>query len=596
MYIKILAKTSDAKGTLFEQLMGNVLDGFGYTDLKFDQMMKSGEIDITGYHKISNQEILVECKTHDKPIKRIELQKFHSKYKLEFDNRSKEKKLPLLGLFFSLSGFANPASKYHEQMNEEQKALFQIFGYKEIADILKDSKLICNEETIRNMVERILPYAISRCYLVKSESGLFWVIILSTESEETHYAIVDGKGNIAINREQEGVFAIRKVYDEISRLDKELKDKNMINLQAHKKVTLCLLDCESKTKEAIAEAINESITDVKLELDRLAKENICDIEILGEVKSHKLRKDILTFARLTKKFLSPEEEDRGKFANSEYYFTMIDPGLAKYVANRFRLPIIDDELVNLRRLLLFSPSALMYSLYNKTEDFDQSYSDIQKLNLSDSDRVRFNEIRFSKFWTNLIRKFLDDIEDVEYGFLHHRTGVKLIKLLINLKMATPFEKYMEVNSGGTFALAQAVGNIKGGQLVSYQHPADAFRVDGLALHHLGEFQEAIESYDTALSLTQSSDVKVAILNNKGLAYWGLGNYEKAVSCYDEAIKLNSEQKEAWTNKGKCLVNLGRYSEAIECAKKALEIDSSWQVAKSFLAEIEIIMQNLSKNP
>ncbi len=585
MYIKILAKPNDKKGTLFEELMKDILEGFGYTDLIFDQMTNSGEIDITGYHKISNQEIIVECKAHEKPIKKLDLQKFHSKYTSEFNNRSKDIELPLLGLFFSLSGFVNTASKFHEQMNKGEKSRFKIFGYKEIADILKDSKVICSEETIRNRIERILPYTISRCYLVKSESGLSWVIIFLIEGEETHYAIVDGNGDIAI----------RRVYDEISKLDKELKNKNMINLQARKKVILCLLDCESKTKEAIAEATNETMADVELELDRLVKEEICDTEILDKSKSYKLRKDILIFARLTNEFLSPKQEDRGVFAKSEYYFTMIDRRLAEYVANRFRLSMTDDKLEYLRIMLLFSPSALMYSLHNKTEDFDQSYSDTQKLNLSDSDRVRFNEIRFSKFWTNLIRKFLDDIEDVEYGFLHNKIGVRLIKLLINLRMSTPFGKYIEINSGGSFVFGQAVGNIKGGQIVSYQHPVNAFINDGHALFHIGEFQEAIECYDKALSLTQSSDVKAAILNNKGLAYWELGDRETAISCYEEAINLNTRLKEAWVNKGQYLASLERYPEAVECAKKALEIDPSWQVAKSFLVEVEAIQQNLSQS-
>ena len=589
MYIKILAKTNDAKGTLFEQLMGDVLDGVGYTGLKFNQMTKSGEFDIIGHHKISKQEILAECKTLNEPVNKTELHEFHSKYTSEFDKKSEGKKLPLLGLFFSLSGFSNPANEFYEQMEEEKKTRFKIFGYQEIIDILKTLKLICSEETIRNRVESILPYIISQCYLVKSKSGLFWVIILLTEGEETHYAIVDGKGDIAI----------RRVYDEISKLDKELKNKNMINLQARKKVILCLLDCESKTKETIAETINETIVDVGLELNRLTEEDICDNEISDKVKSHKLRKDISTFTRLTKEFLSSKEEDRedrGKFANSEYYFAMIDRRLAEYVVNRFQLSMTDNELECLRRLILFSPSALMYSLHNKTDYFDQSYNDLQQQNLSDSDRTRLIEISLSNFWTNLIRKLLDDIENVEYGFLHHKIGVELIELLVNLKMATIFEKYIEVNSGGSFVFGKAVENMKAGQIAWAKHPVDAFMVEGLALCHLGKFQEAIDGYDEALSITQSSDVKANILNNKGLAYLGLHDYEKAISCYDEAIGLNPKLTLAWFNKGQCLAHLKRYSEAIECAKKALEIDPSWQIAKSLLTEIEIIMQNLSKNP
>ncbi len=47
MIIKILAKTSDEKGQLFEKLMGDVLGNVGYIDLEFNRMLPAGEFDIT---------------------------------------------------------------------------------------------------------------------------------------------------------------------------------------------------------------------------------------------------------------------------------------------------------------------------------------------------------------------------------------------------------------------------------------------------------------------------------------------------------------------------------------------------------------------
>ena len=572
MITKILAKTNDEKGNLFEELMGDVLDGVGYTDLEFNRMLPSGEFDITGRHKISGQEILVECKAEGKPIGKSDLQKFHSKYTVEYNKKSQGQ--PLVGLFFSLSGFANTALQYHNNLDEQEKTRFRLFGYKEILDILKDLKLIHSEETILHTVARRIPYSISRCYLVKSPSGLYWVVLFFTEGEETHSAIVDGKGDD---------IAVRRVCDEIVSLDSELKDKEMINLQTRRKVILCLLDCVAKTKKEIAEAINESLTDVGLELDRLCQENACDVEERDEATFYTLRKDIFPFSQLSREFL--ETEDRGKFANSEYYHTMIDERLVNFVENRFRLQITDGDREALRRILLLSPSALLHCLHGSTAYFDQSWSDLQRRNLSDSDRIRFTEVHHSRFLNDLLEELLSDMMDVEYGSLYHKMGIKAARTKIQLRLATLQKRYLDVVAGGLYFLAQAQGDLRGGQIVSYVNP-EAFADDGLAYYHLGAFQEAIRNYDKALNVIKNPEKKAMVWNNKGLAYCSMNKHEKAIECYDEAIALDSEEKlkEARFNKGLCLSHLERYSEAIEWYEKALVIDPEDENVKSFLAE------------
>ncbi|MFQ6115888.1 MAG: tetratricopeptide repeat protein, partial [bacterium] len=474
--------------------------------------------------------------------------KFHSKYTVEYNKKMQGQ--PLVGLFFSLSGFAKTALQYHNNLDENEKTRFRIFGDKEILGILKELNLTCSEESIRLLVAKQIPYSISRCYLVKSLSGLYWVIIFSTEGEETHYAIVDKEGNMVV------------------------------------KLILCLLDCIAKTKKEIAEAINESLTDVGLELDRLGQENACEVKEQGEATFYALRKDILPFAQLSREFL--ESKDRGKFANSEYYCAMIDERLVNFLENRFRLQITDGDREALRRTLLVSPSALIYCLHGSTAYFDQAWSDLQQRNLSDSDHIRFTEINYSRFLKDLLERLLPDLIDPEYGGLHHKIGVKAAWVTIQVRLATLQKRYLEAVAGGLYSLVQAQGNLRGGQIVSYVNP-EAFADDGLACYHLGAFQEAIENYDKALNIIQNPEKKAMVWNNKGLAYCSLHKHGKAIECYDEAIALDSEEKlkESRFNKGLCLSHLERYSEAIEWYEKTLVIDPEYENVKPFLAEAKM---------
>lgn len=575
MNIKILANTNDEKGKLFEELMGDVLDGQGYIDLEFRQITSTGELDITGRHRFSSQEILIECKAESRPIGKPKLKDFHSKYTIEYENKGGD--LPLLGIFFSLSGFTVPASRYYKAMNEKTRKRFRIFGHQDILDVLKALRQTCSEETIRQSVAKSLPYTISKCYLAKSPSGLHWVILFSTEGEETHYTILDVKGDMAV----------RRIYEEIDKLDDELKDKEMINLQARRRVVLCLSG-NVKAKEDIAQALNESIADVELELERLHSESICDTQGNGEAQSYILRQDILTFARLTREFL--DTEDKEEFINSEYYCAMIDYRLVNYVVDRFRLHITDKEKNDLLRIMLFSPAALMHCLHSNTAFFDQSWRDIQKLKPHGPDLEKFHQIHFSRLLTDLIVKLMNETHKC------NRLDMRAMYMEIKLRLATLGERYLDINSGGTYFFGQARGNLQGGQIVSFLTPeADL----GLVLVHLGELQSAIEMFDTALGKTQSIENRTAILNNKGLSYCGLGQHEEAIKCYDEATLLDPKDHMVMClqlNKGLCLSHhLERYAEAIECGKKAAEIDPEYEPVKSFVIEVKAKLEESAQS-
>ena len=97
----------------------------------------------------------------------------------------------------------------------------------------------------------------------------------------------------------------------------------------------------------------------------------------------------------------------------------------------------------------------------------------------------------------------------------------------------------------------------------------------------GEFEEAIRSCDLAFRL--SSDANTSFnadcLENKGTSLHSLGRYEEAIQSFDNAITMLTEQElepgrfllerpmslsGAWTAKGMSLDRLGRSKEAMEC--------------------------------
>jgi tetratricopeptide (TPR) repeat protein len=95
---------------------------------------------------------------------------------------------------------------------------------------------------------------------------------------------------------------------------------------------------------------------------------------------------------------------------------------------------------------------------------------------------------------------------------------------------------------------------------------EAWYNQGNSLGNLGRHEEAIASYDRAISFKLD---KHEAWNNRGSALDDLGRYEEAIESYDRAISFKPDKHEAWYNRGVALVNLGRYEEAIESYDRAI---------------------------
>jgi Restriction endonuclease len=136
MEVKILARTRQRKGKLFERLMMIILDTQGYHNFRPRINYTGMEIDIKAVHKIYERPLLCECKAHVKPVGSRSLIDFYGKFTM------KRSKNPVMrGIFASLSGFSsNALETYDNDLSPSDKAVFSLFDSAKIFDLLRKSE------------------------------------------------------------------------------------------------------------------------------------------------------------------------------------------------------------------------------------------------------------------------------------------------------------------------------------------------------------------------------------------------------------------------------------------------------------------------
>ena len=317
-----------------------------------------------------------------------------------------------------------------------------------------------------------------------------------------------------------------------------------MNNLIRKKVILCLLDPDPKSVDEIANEIGESLETVENQLTGFVSENICDQVNQDEINPYVVRTDIETFAQLVKEFLSNPDEHRQEtedFITSEYYLIRIDDQLVDYVLNRFHLGSVyqtDEDKEGLRRILLASPTALIFALHGDTTRFRELWLSRNQLDSSDATRDWFIQTLHSQFQAPLSEMLIADINVPAYCQLHAKLQIRVATLRIQVGLATLGGRYIEAMAQSHFTLGRATEELRAGQLVSLVNPM-SFSDDGLAFLHLGEFQTALEDFDKALNTVQVPIEKAIVWNNKGLAFFKFGQHQKAIECFEEGIALDS---------------------------------------------------------
>ncbi len=320
-----------------------------------------------------------------------------------------------------------------------------------------------------------------------------------------------------------------------------------MNNLIRKKVILCLLDSDPKSADEIAGEIDEPLTTVADQLTVLVSESICEKVSPNEISQYVVRKDIETFAQLVKEFLSnPEahEQETEQFITSNYYHTRIDYELVDYVLSRFYLNSVyqDTEKEDLRKILLASPSGLIFALHDgDTESLRRSWAHWNQLKSPGATRDWFIQTLFSAFETPLLEMLIADIKVPAYFSLYAKLEIRVATLSIQVGLATPHEKYVAAGRRNSSSFWKAEEELHLGQLVSFVDPM-GFSDTGLAFLHLEDFEAALEAFDKALKSVQNSTQKAIVLNNKGLAFLRFKQYQKAIECFEEGIALDSDSE------------------------------------------------------
>jgi tetratricopeptide (TPR) repeat protein len=97
---------------------------------------------------------------------------------------------------------------------------------------------------------------------------------------------------------------------------------------------------------------------------------------------------------------------------------------------------------------------------------------------------------------------------------------------------------------------------------------EAFCIQGVILHGLGRYEEALASYDKALQIKPDD---YEIRGSRSLALSSLGRYEEALASDDKVLEIQPDDYRVWNNRGVNLHHLGRHKEALASYDKALQI-------------------------
>lgn len=111
----------------------------------------------------------------------------------------------------------------------------------------------------------------------------------------------------------------------------------------------------------------------------------------------------------------------------------------------------------------------------------------------------------------------------------------------------------------------------------------AYRLRGLALDGLDRVDEAIDSYQHALTLDEKD---VWSMNNLGVLYLDVGWPDEALYPLARAVSLDSTQAVFFNNLGMALEQTGRWARAAEVYRQAVAVDSTHAKAVANLARID----------
>jgi tetratricopeptide (TPR) repeat protein len=156
-----------------------------------------------------------------------------------------------------------------------------------------------------------------------------------------------------------------------------------------------------------------------------------------------------------------------------------------------------------------------------------------------------------------------------------------LKLSVWACIYNPFNPIPCEIKGDVFRHTGKIEHKLNNYIIAIRHYDNAIRLDptyalawdnkGIALDNLGDYEEALKTYDEAINLSNDA----MAWNHKGLALYHQGKYDEAVWAFDNATWLDSKYADAWYNKGVALDNQGKYDEAIQAFNESVKLDPNY---------------------
>lgn len=183
-------------------------------------------------------------------------------------------------------------------------------------------------------------------------------------------------------------------------------------------------------------------------------------------------------------------------------------------------------------------------------------------------------------------------ENIQKAGAHYKLG-KSYFYENNIQSAyIEFQKALELNPKDKEAL-NAIGIIQLLKFEDFQKAVDFFqkaiKIDpnfseaynnlGGAYEKLGKFNEAIDSYNRALSNLMYQTPEKAY-NNLGWLYYRLGRYDDAIDAYKDALRRVNNFYRSYYGLALCYNAEGRYGDAAGAIARAIELDPLYKGDKN----------------
>ena len=133
---------------------------------------------------------------------------------------------------------------------------------------------------------------------------------------------------------------------------------------------------------------------------------------------------------------------------------------------------------------------------------------------------------------------------------------------------------------------EALGRIEEAREIDRTRP-DVYRLEGRALHALGQLTEAEDAYREAIRIDNQD---VWSMNNLALVLIDEGYHDLAVPPLARAVELNPNAATFLNNLGMALEHTGQFREAEAAYASALDVDASYGKALANLARVEMVDQ------